>query len=508
MTLSRLAPYSRFGWLARRRRQLAVEHWLRRLAVKARHAGQQVQTLSGGNQQKVALARVLHQEADILLLGRADPRHRRRDEGRDLSPDRGARRAGQGGALRQLLSAGTAGDLRSSGRDAARSPGCRPPGLTVDGRSGDGLRHRRRIGGRRMNDPAKDGDRTGTAAADSALGRGRMGAARGTAGHRAAVRAGGSGVGCRPVRLDPQFASRAESNLDRRGRGARHDAGHHRRRHRFVGRNRLDLVRDRDGLLPEKRLARLADLVRGRGRRLSLRTAQRSPDQRSARGAVHRHPGYHDDLPGGGQDHLRRIDRVSRSGPNPGLAPCALLHPSARSDLRSRAQRSVGCSARRGAGRPGGPAAALHGLRAVSLCAGIERVDGPAVRHQHSPGQDRRLLPRGLFRRRRRGIPFRDAEDRQPQRGTRTGAAGHRGGGDWGRQPQRRARFGGGCLDRCGDHGRDSQRLRPVGDPQPLSGDPRIMRRARSLDRGRGVSIKSCVQRERAVWTPALRAYM
>jgi ribose transport system ATP-binding protein len=38
------------------------------LAVKARSPWQAVRTLSGGNQQKVALARLLHQQADVLLL--------------------------------------------------------------------------------------------------------------------------------------------------------------------------------------------------------------------------------------------------------------------------------------------------------------------------------------------------------------------------------------------------------------------------------------------------------
>ena len=38
------------------------------LAVKARDVEQPVASLSGGNQQKIALARLLHQEADILLL--------------------------------------------------------------------------------------------------------------------------------------------------------------------------------------------------------------------------------------------------------------------------------------------------------------------------------------------------------------------------------------------------------------------------------------------------------
>jgi ribose transport system ATP-binding protein len=68
MTYSRLGPYSRLGWLNLTRRRAAVEHWMRRLSVKARSSEQLVEHLSGGNQQKVALARVLHQEADVLLL--------------------------------------------------------------------------------------------------------------------------------------------------------------------------------------------------------------------------------------------------------------------------------------------------------------------------------------------------------------------------------------------------------------------------------------------------------
>jgi ribose transport system ATP-binding protein len=68
LTYSYLEPYSRGGWIDLRRRRLAVDDWLERLRVKARSQDQPVQDLSGGNQQKIALARVLHQEADVLLL--------------------------------------------------------------------------------------------------------------------------------------------------------------------------------------------------------------------------------------------------------------------------------------------------------------------------------------------------------------------------------------------------------------------------------------------------------
>lgn len=68
LTLSQLAPYRRWGWLRLGLRRAAVQSWLDRLAIKARTSDQPVRELSGGNQQKIALARVLHQRADILLL--------------------------------------------------------------------------------------------------------------------------------------------------------------------------------------------------------------------------------------------------------------------------------------------------------------------------------------------------------------------------------------------------------------------------------------------------------
>ena len=68
LTYSRLQPYARFGWLNLRSRKSVVASWMQRLNVKAAASEQPVSELSGGNQQKVAIARVLHQEADILLL--------------------------------------------------------------------------------------------------------------------------------------------------------------------------------------------------------------------------------------------------------------------------------------------------------------------------------------------------------------------------------------------------------------------------------------------------------
>jgi ribose transport system ATP-binding protein len=68
LTLSRLAPYQRLGWLSLAQRRRAVGGWIDRLGIRARSQDQNVSELSGGNQQKVSLARVMHQDADVLLL--------------------------------------------------------------------------------------------------------------------------------------------------------------------------------------------------------------------------------------------------------------------------------------------------------------------------------------------------------------------------------------------------------------------------------------------------------
>lgn len=67
-TLSRLSPFNFGGWLSARLRRRTTAEWINRLGIKARHPEQEVSSLSGGNQQKVALARILHQNAEILLL--------------------------------------------------------------------------------------------------------------------------------------------------------------------------------------------------------------------------------------------------------------------------------------------------------------------------------------------------------------------------------------------------------------------------------------------------------
>jgi ribose transport system ATP-binding protein len=68
LTYSRLRPYSTFGWLRLNQRRVAVRDWMTRLQVKAQSPDQDIAWLSGGNQQKVAIARVLHQDAQVLLL--------------------------------------------------------------------------------------------------------------------------------------------------------------------------------------------------------------------------------------------------------------------------------------------------------------------------------------------------------------------------------------------------------------------------------------------------------
>lgn len=68
LTLSRLKPYVSSGFLSGRIQRAAASDWMKRLGIKARSPEQKLWTLSGGNQQKVALARLLHQEAEVFLL--------------------------------------------------------------------------------------------------------------------------------------------------------------------------------------------------------------------------------------------------------------------------------------------------------------------------------------------------------------------------------------------------------------------------------------------------------
>ncbi len=68
LTLSALKPYSRWGFLDLNRRRNGSLDWMKRLQVKAASSAQPVSDLSGGNQQKIALARIMHQDAEILLL--------------------------------------------------------------------------------------------------------------------------------------------------------------------------------------------------------------------------------------------------------------------------------------------------------------------------------------------------------------------------------------------------------------------------------------------------------
>ena len=68
MTMSDFTPYRRHGFLRPGRQRRAVGEWIGKMKIKAKGPTQKVGDLSGGNQQKVALARLLHQKAGILLL--------------------------------------------------------------------------------------------------------------------------------------------------------------------------------------------------------------------------------------------------------------------------------------------------------------------------------------------------------------------------------------------------------------------------------------------------------
>ena len=61
-------PTRRRGWLDLLGRDRAAERWIDELGIRTPSPESTVGSLSGGNQQKVALARLLHHDVDVLLL--------------------------------------------------------------------------------------------------------------------------------------------------------------------------------------------------------------------------------------------------------------------------------------------------------------------------------------------------------------------------------------------------------------------------------------------------------
>ena len=68
LTITRYGPMSKLGFISNRQQRRCAGDWMARLDVRAQSPAQALNELSGGNQQKVAVGRLLHHDAKILLL--------------------------------------------------------------------------------------------------------------------------------------------------------------------------------------------------------------------------------------------------------------------------------------------------------------------------------------------------------------------------------------------------------------------------------------------------------
>ena len=68
LTLTRLEPFGPPGLVLPQRQRETSRQWIARLDIKCAGPGQPAAELSGGNQQKIALARLLHHDVDVFIL--------------------------------------------------------------------------------------------------------------------------------------------------------------------------------------------------------------------------------------------------------------------------------------------------------------------------------------------------------------------------------------------------------------------------------------------------------
>src|SRR6185295_9134027 len=68
VTVTKFDSCSRWGWLDLSKQRKQTEKLVNALKIRTPSVQQHTGSLSGGNQQKVIVARLLHQDADVLLL--------------------------------------------------------------------------------------------------------------------------------------------------------------------------------------------------------------------------------------------------------------------------------------------------------------------------------------------------------------------------------------------------------------------------------------------------------
>ncbi|MEZ4828871.1 MAG: sugar ABC transporter ATP-binding protein [Bacteroidia bacterium] len=68
ITLSALRSYARLGFINLRKEAESARKWIDTINVKCRDEEQSIRHLSGGNQQKACIARLLHHDSDVLFL--------------------------------------------------------------------------------------------------------------------------------------------------------------------------------------------------------------------------------------------------------------------------------------------------------------------------------------------------------------------------------------------------------------------------------------------------------
>ena len=68
ITISALDKVSHFGWVQKRKEDAIVNRYVDELAIKVGSVKNNVDSLSGGNQQKVALSKILATDSKVLFL--------------------------------------------------------------------------------------------------------------------------------------------------------------------------------------------------------------------------------------------------------------------------------------------------------------------------------------------------------------------------------------------------------------------------------------------------------